>query len=59
MSEADDYDKLSPEERAARDLADRKREEEEQAGISVSLRQYSSKAASLTIYLFHRVSFAL
>ncbi|KAI0815027.1 nuclear movement protein nudC [Irpex lacteus] len=39
MSEADDYDKLSPEERAARDLADRKREQEEQAALPYKWKQ--------------------
>ena len=37
MSTQDDYDKLTPEEREIRDKADRKREAEEQAGISVLL----------------------
>lgn len=34
----DDYDKLSPEEREVRDKADRQREAEEQAGMTVILR---------------------
>ena len=32
MSNAEEYDKLTPEEREAKDKADRKREAEEQAG---------------------------
>ena len=35
MSPQDDYDKLTPEEREIRDKADRQREAEEQAGISI------------------------
>ena len=35
MSTQDDYDKLTPEEREIRDKADRQREAEEQAGISI------------------------
>jgi hypothetical protein len=35
MSPDDDYDKLSEEERKARDKADRAREAEEQAGINL------------------------
>ncbi len=34
MSTQDDYDKLTPEEREIRDKADRRREDEEQAGMS-------------------------
>jgi hypothetical protein len=37
MSAADEYDKLTPDERAAKDKADRAREAEEQAGLSVCL----------------------
>jgi CS domain len=35
MATQDDYDNLSPEEREIRDKADRQREAEEQAGISI------------------------
>ena len=35
MSATDDYDKLSKEEREARDKADREREAAEQAGMAV------------------------
>jgi hypothetical protein len=35
-SEADDYDKLTPEQREVKDKADRERERQEQAGAACS-----------------------